>query len=286
MTVAECEHCGNDVPLSKERCPHCAQPGLFPNVRAAQLSEEKVALESRYNAAMEQARSNGSDTVLSNFESAVLSNSKAVINRSLAETTRLASSNKELYATYHQLIESGTKLPEGDKWDILRTVADDALFPGYKEEVRFAALSLDGLGLFNYGECAWVLNEEMIAHRASVLEENSIIFMQTHKISMFQANNLPTGYRATWDDRGKLSATKIASEISANTDSKDFSDILLLQGKTTAEDKFVEVHVWGPMSLLTIERVIVKKPTKRADRVFLKALQEKSKKSGVLVEVV
>ena len=111
MTLSKCEYCSNNIPLSQERCPHCAQPGLFPNVRAAQLPEEKTALENRYNTAIKQAELNGSDTTLHNFEDTVLSDSKAVINRSLAEVTRLANSNKELYATYYRLTESGIKLP-------------------------------------------------------------------------------------------------------------------------------------------------------------------------------
>ena len=286
MTSSECKCCGNDIPLSQERCPHCAQPGLFPNVLAAQLPEEKTALENRYNTAIEQAKLKGSDTALCNFENTVLSDSKAVINRSLAEITRLANSNKELYTTYYLLIESEIRLPSGDKWDTLRAIADDALFPGYKKDIRFAALSIDGLGLFNYGECTLVLKDKMIAHRASVLEENSVIFMETQKILMSQAHKLPQGYRATWDERGKLCATKAASNIAPDTQTKHFADILLRQGKTTAEDKFVEAHIWGPMSARTFDRVIVKKPKRRTARAIFKALQEKLVKIGVKVEVV
>ena len=54
----------------------------------------------------------------------------------------------------------------------MRVFADDALFPGYKEQIRFAALSLDGKGLSSYGECTLILRDHMIAHRASVLEGN------------------------------------------------------------------------------------------------------------------
>ncbi len=286
MTSSECEFCRNDIPLSQERCPHCAQPGLFPNVRAAHLPEETTALEHRYNTAMEQARLTGSDTVLCDFENTVLSDSKAVINRPLAEVTRLANSNKELYATFYQLTRSGIRLPSGDKWDILRSTADDALFPGYKDDIRFSALSLDGLGLFTYGECSVVLKDNMIAHRASVLEENSVMFMETHNISMSQAHTLPRGYRATWAERGKLCAIKATSDISPHTQRKHFAGILLRHGKTTADDKFVEVHIWGPISSHTFDRVIVKRPKGRANRVTLKALQEDLANSGIKVEVV
>lgn len=286
VTTNECEFCDNSFPLSQNLCPHCARPSLFPNVIAAQLPEEKTALENRYNAAMGQSRLDGSDTALQSFESAVSSDSKAVINRSLNQTSRLANSTKELYATYYQLIASGRRLPSGGKWDIRRTTADDAFFSGYKEDIRFASLSLDGLGLFNYGECALVLKDDMIAHRASVLEENSVVFMETHKILMFEADTLPQGYRAIWEERGKLCATKAAGDISEITQSKHFAGILMRQGKTSAEDKFVEVHIWGPISSCTFGRVVVKKPKSHAGGVIFEALQEDLEKIGVKVEEV
>jgi len=280
MVLDKCTHCGNNIPLSAERCPHCALPGIFPNVRAAEQVEEQEALNKRYQESLQRAASSSCEQVAKDFETALL-DSQAVIARSLLDASRLVSSDKQLYATFYQLVEAGVRLPSGSKWDPLREVADSALFPGYKKQVHFAALSLDGWGLSNYGDCFLVLRNQMIGHRASVFEENSVIFMEKHKIPMSQAHNLPAGYRATWGERAKLCLAKLVYKLHLNTREDAFARILLKEGKTSEEDSFVEVHIWGPMTARTIERVIVNKPKRRADRVILKSLYEKLLKVGV-----
>lgn len=263
-----------------ERCPHCALPGLFPNVRAAEQPEERETLAERYRQALKGGVSSGCEHVIQHFETAV-SKSQAVIARSLLETDRLASSDKQIYATFYQLVDAGVRLPSGSKWDALREVADGALFPGYKKHIRFAALSLNGLGLSKYGECFLVLRENMIAHRATVFEENSVLFMEKHKVPMSEAHKLPKGYRALWGERGKLCVAKLADKLRPGTTSDAYQKILEKEGTTSADDCFVEVHIWGPMTARTVERVIVDEPKRRASRAILRGLREKLKKISI-----
>jgi hypothetical protein len=276
-----CNYCKNKIPPSVTVCPHCGRPSLFPNVEAAEADDERAALEVRYQSAQAEGAARGVDSILKDFESA-LANSSAVIARSVTETQRLATSDHELYATYYQLIGAGVKVPEGSKWDILRVAADAALFPNYKEQIRFAALSLDGAGLFNYGECLLVLKEEMIAHRASVFEENSVTFMG-HKLKGFlELADLPRGYRATWAERGKLCVAKLHGSIDASTQPDKYSGMLLREGNNTEDDDFVEVHICGSMTARTLERVIVSPHLKRKQSAtIIKALKEKLSKLGV-----
>ncbi|MGI8656177.1 MAG: hypothetical protein ACR2LC_13285 [Pyrinomonadaceae bacterium] len=279
-----CADCGNKIPPSAERCPHCARPGLFPNVRAAKESDERTALDERYQSEMTKAAkySAADEASLRDFETA-MANSQAIIARPAKDVLRLATNDNEIYATYYQQIEGGLKLPAGDEWDILRGLADRALFPGYEKDIRFAALSLDGIGLSNYGECSITLRDDLIAYRASVFEENSTVFMKTHHITIWKATELPQGYRATWDERGKLCVAKLSGKIDATTKSGEYSALLLQQGATSEDDEFVEVHIWGPMTVRTIERVIFT-PTKRSGReVVLKTLKIKLKEADVKV---
>ena len=188
-----------------------------------------------------------------------------MIARDVSEVLRLAVSPRQLYANYYELIEGGIRLPDGDDWDMLRQLADTLLFPHSKEEIRFGALSLNELGLTNYGSCSIVLRENMIAHRSSVFEENSALFMEHRGVSMSRKTKVPPGYRANWADRGKLCVSKLGSRISAASTPADFSGILLKQGVTSGDDDFIEVHIWGPMSIFTIEKVVVDpKLSKRA----------------------
>jgi hypothetical protein len=285
--VSECNHCHQPLPVSADRCPHCGSVIPFPNVRACGTPGERAALERRYQDAYNDAASRGTVTSLKGYEQQT-AQAQAVIARSALELARLASSDNELYATYYQLIEGGVRMTSGGKWDTLRGVADKALFPGYEKHIRFAALTLNGLGLVNYGECSMVLRSDMISHRASVFEENSVVFMNKHGIRMSEADRLPEGYRAEWSERGKIAALKASGELLPDTTPDEYPGLLLRQGTSTEDDRFVEAHIWGSMTIRTVERVVMlaKDTKRRSSRAILAASKEWLKKAGVTLEVV
>ncbi len=260
-----CSFCGNEVPPPSQHCPHCGRPGRFWNVLAANESDERAALTRRYDKAKRDAHNRKADAVLQDFESAV-AGSKAVIARYYSEVLRLASSPRQIYGTFYQLVDAGVRLPEGNQWDILRELADTVLFPDYKKDIRFGALSLDGRGLLNWGDCSIVLREAMIGERASVFEENSALFVERQKIKISRDPKLPKGYRAAWQERGRLAVAKLFNRIDSTTTPDKYSRILLDPGATSEDDDFIEVHIFGPMTVLTMEQVIViaPQPSKRA----------------------
>ncbi len=102
---------------------------------------------------------------------------------------------------------------------------------------------MDGVGLDNYGECSLTARDDMIAHRATVFEENSVRFMERHKVAFAKAHNLPKGFRATWADRAELCVAKLAAAIDATTRPDDYSNLLLKPGRISDDDHFVEVHI-------------------------------------------
>lgn len=281
-----CEHCGHSYHFSQHLCPHCARPANYPNVFAAEDPDEADALQRRYDEAKADAQSRGAETLraVEGFEAEV-SGSRAVIARSVAELQRLSTSDNEGYATYYDLVGAEVRFPSGDKWDDLRQVADPALFPHYKDKIRFAALTLDGAGLPNFGECFLVLRTEMIAHRASAFEENSLLFFSKHfRPGINELTRLPRGYRATWGERAKLCVAKLADRIDGGTGHGAYSGLLLRQGSTPDEDDFVEVHVWGPMTIRTIEQVLFNKPSRHAAReITNRANKQRLAKFGVTV---
>ena len=277
-----CSFCGNEVPPPSQHCPHCGRPGRFWNVLAANESSEVAALNRRYQTAKKDALSRNADVALQLFENALVG-SKAVISRFQSDVLRLASSTRQLYGTYYQLIEGGLRLPDGDEWDVLRELADTVLFPKYKEEMRFGALSLDGHGLPNYGECSIVLREEMIADRTSVFEENSALFVERHNIKISRKPNLPKGYRATWAERAKLGVAKLYGRIDSTTTPDKYSRILLRAGATSESDDFIEVHIFGPMTVLTMEQVIVIAPQASRRATITRAIKSKLAKHNVQV---
>jgi hypothetical protein len=210
---------------------------------------------------------------------AALRGSKAVINRPLAELERLVASDRQLYATYYQRLGAEVQAPDGSAWDSWRRMADATLFPLFEERIRFAALSLDGTGLQSYGECSLVLREELIAHRASVFEDNSAVFLRD------RAYQLASGYRATWDDRSRLGVAKLAPEVHACTAPADFPGLLVQQGATSEEDRFIEVHIWGSISARTCQCAILILKGGKVRRAFRKALRARLVAQGVELEV-
>lgn len=277
-----CSYCGNEVPQPSPCCPHCGRPGLFWNVVAAAEPDERAALERRYQAARKDAIARKADGPLQGFEDAV-AGSRAVISRSRSEVLRLAASTRQLYATYYQLIQAGVRLPDGDDWDIVRELADTVLFPHYKQEMRFGALSLDCRGLPNYGECSIVLRDDLIADRTSVFEENSALFMERHDIKISRKPNLPKGYRTTWADRARLGVAKLHGRFDSTTTPDKYSRILLSAGGSSEDDDFIEVHIFGPMTVLTMEQVIVIAPQASKRATITRAIKSKLAKHNVQV---
>jgi hypothetical protein len=280
MALSEsCSFCGNDVPSPSQHCPHCGQPGKFWNVIAANQPEEREALDRRYRASYRDANSRMAELVLQDFENAG-ANSKVVVARSEFDVFRLATSTRQLHANYYQLIESGLRLPDGDEWDALREPADSVLFPHYKDQVTFGALSLDGDGLPHYGSCSITLRDSMIAHRASVFEENSTLFVKRRGVAKARKAK---GYRATWTDRKKLCVAKLHGKIDSTTRADKYSEILLRQGIKPEDDEFVEVHIWGPFSVRTMERVIVMAPNPSKRATITRAIKSILSKNNVQV---
>jgi hypothetical protein len=277
-----CPDCKNDIPQPAERCPHCGRPSYFWNVITAGDVAERDSLDRRYQAAKAEALSRNADVPLQDFETAITA-SKAVISRSESEVLRLATNTRQLYSTYYQLIEAAVRLPNGDEWDPVRELTDTLLFPQYKKEIRFGALSLDGVGLANYGPCSIVLRDDMISHRASVFEENSVLFMEHQGVSISRNTSLPKGYRASWDQREKLCVAKLFRKIDSGTTSDKYSGILLKQGANSEDDEFVEVHIWGSMTVLTMERVVITPPQSSKRATIIRAIKAKLAKHKVQV---
>jgi len=245
-------------------------------VRAAQ--GEQPALDRRYQDALAEAGTRGADQAAQQFEAAAQT-SKAVIARPLRDIERLASSDRELYPTFYGLIEGEVRNSFGDKWDDMREVSDAVLFPRYQKHIRFAALSLDGVGLDNFGECFLALRDEMIAHRATVFEDNSAAFVERHH------RRVPEGFRATWDERSKLCTAKHAKDLQPGMPDSEFPAILLRQKSGSKESEFVEVHIYGPFSIHAVDKVILRKGRIQPKKAMVLELRDRLAKVGVTLEM-
>lgn len=271
-----CPWCGVDVRESEHLCPACGKDLGCPNVRAAQGYAEKSALADRYKQALVAAGRRSCTDVLLRFQAALRS-SKAVICRSVSQAKALVSNDNELYASFYELLGAGARRPEKTKVDRERLLADDLLFPFYKDKIKFAALSLDGMGVTSYGTCSMVLKDLAIADRSTVFEENSLDFCKSRKLGF--GNPVPPGYRAVWDQRDLLGCAKLHPRLEEKTDDASFVTVLRSGGD------FIEVHIYGRLHRGSFERIVVRKPLDGPDRVLLNCIKRVISEGGLHIAV-
>jgi hypothetical protein len=281
--IVRCIKCGNEHYYTLERCPHCAYPGHYSNVVIAK--SEVDAVDRRYDKALRIADKRGCATQLEAFAESV-EKSRAVVARPFAEIDRLASGDHNGQGTYYDLTDAGLRLPDGSSWEQLRRRADEVLFPEYREKIRFGALSTDGIGVINYGHFWMTMRTALIEERTSVFDQNSVSFLSEERINV-SAGTLK-GHRGVWSNRSRLAAAQLADQISTSTAQDAFPSILIKQGATTGEDRYIEAQIWGGVTVRTIESVkfrwsLVKGDTPRSLLKKLKANLEKF--DAKLVEV-
>jgi hypothetical protein len=278
----KCPKCGAEVRDSERHCPVCTHDCGYPNVRAAERPEEIRALEERLRQAEAAAAARGCETVLAQFRSAVTS-SEAVLNRPLSVVQNLISSDNELYTTFYQLVGMGARRPEETQVELQRLLADDVLFPHYRDQIRFAALSLNGQGVARFGDCAMVLREGPIRDRSTVFEKNSLYFCIERGIGL-RRPYVPYGFRATWDHRDQLAAAKLESSLESGMSGASFASVVVKSGSAPDSDDFIEVHIYGPLGRRNIARLVVRKPRQRADKAIYRQIRVALQSIGATIE--
>jgi hypothetical protein len=283
--VASCLNCGSPVVPSEEKCPTCGSHVGFPNVRAVNAAPERAALQHRYKAALERAEFRGATAAVAGFRAAV-ETSSAVVNCSLYILRELAEDVNALYSNYYLAVRGEVRRAAEVENDTQRRAVGAILFGAYAENIRSAALSLDGIGLASYGakgperlSYGLMLRDVAIAKRASLLEENEYDFVKRHSLTPSSA--LPVGYRCAWENRNELATAKLADIIGPETQPADYARILLSSTGDRASDQFIEVHIYGPFNLNSISSVSGNSAPKRSDdRAVLTKVKELLEKQG------
>lgn len=278
----QCPQCASQIDPYIVTCPHCMAHVGFPNVRAASNPDERQALAQRVAVARDDANRRGCEQQLRDFHATVANDSRAVINRRWGTLAGLAAANSSVFKTFYEMVNLNERRPQDNGADRARKSVDATFFPYYEDQIHFAALSLSGQGPASYGECSLVLHNTAIAHRASVFEENTLVFCRKHVIAVGQSP--PCGYRATWLDRADLAIAKLHAEIQPGTVTDNFDDILLKQKGGTDQDEFLEVHVYGTLTFNNVERFRWPTPKIDDDRVLCKRFERAITGAGAISE--
>jgi len=282
MTAAfTCPHCSSteQIPLSADRCPSCQKELTAPNVRAAQSLEEKQGLGKRLSVAEDDASARDCLDVLEKFGDAVGS-SEVAICRPLGIIISLVNDPNQLYSTFYNQMDGKQRLPEGNEYDGMRGAIDALFFPHYHQKIVFGALTLDGKGVTGYGGTTMILREEMIGHRASLFDTNTLTFAK--KQGLQAAGPVPVGFRAEWMERSKIAKAKLHYKITPTTDPTEYAGILLEKDNSSTEPDFIEVHVYEGFNRAAIGKVVFEKEgVSRTDKFLIRALKKKLEASNI-----
>ena len=262
-----------------ETCPVCGEAvPETPNVRAATQQEEREALHRRYLDAVSEI----DPPTVAEFEAAIHS-ARPVINRSESFVLAFINDENGLYVSFYKQVDAGVRRPEESEIDTERRMADQRLFPNYFEKICFGALSIDSRGVPSYGDCALVFREQAIRKRATLFEENSLDFCRRHQFA-----SVPPGYRANWQQKGKLAVAKLKERLKCKIRAEDFAEILLPRSPKGSQRDFLEVHIYGVLHRKAVERIALqksgKKPT-RADKILQRKIDEVVQMAGLSVIV-
>lgn len=248
-----CARCGSPLPESDENCFTCGNFIGFPNVRTASAKEQLYALESRYAVAREKAVHVGvTDEQIMSFERLV-AGSRATVNVDHDDLRLFTRNENALYANYQSMVNSQARKPARGMFDRQRLGVEAIVFGTYARRIRYAALSLDGLGCRGYGPFNLVLRDVAVDSRSTVLEENTYSFVKRHALA--PGDPLPLGYMCPWHKRGMLAVAKLAGNIKPEMQVCDYGRLLLRSAGDRATEEFMEVHVFGPFDMAAIESV-------------------------------
>lgn len=254
-----CEQCSSEVLETEEKCATCGRFAGAPNVRSAQRQEEADALERRYLAAINRSHITGTDASLMMFD-VDMELTCAVVNVELDFLFQFINDDRMTFSNYDLSVKGQTRKPAKARHDRHRRAIGAMLFGHYAEQIRYAAMSLDGGGLESFGPYAIRLRDVSVADRASLLEDNSYNFIPKH--NLHPGEQIPPGYVATWRERHKLAVAKLAERISAGTTEQEHSRILLSSTGDRATDECIEVHIYGGFDNKAIESVRGSSPTR------------------------
>lgn len=244
--------CNGKVPLHQRNCLVCSKDAGFPNVRTA--ISEAVELDKRYTTVIEASEKTCTREAVSRLE-VFLQNSRAVMVRSIPDMLVLIGMNNRLMSTFGHQVEAGMRFAEDNEWDNLRIVAEPMIHPHYHNDIQYAILSNDDLGVTDptYGGCHVSFREVAYRDRATVFEENAIIFVNRHKLLV--TDSVPSGYRATWSERHKLGVAKLGAAVTEASNDSDFA--ALLRSGVGKDSDFIEVHIHGLIHPDAIEKISV-----------------------------
>jgi hypothetical protein len=167
----------------------------------------------------------------------------------------LLDSPNDLYVNYERLVGAKARKPADFDDDRRRCAVAGTLFGSYAKSIIYGALSLTGHGLPTYGSVHCRLRSVAIDKRTSFLETNSYRFIQDRGIVL--GDDLPVGFKASWEHRHSLALAKIADRLSTGQTESDWQAIIIhSDGINRENDDFIEAHIYEGFDRNAIDSMV------------------------------
>jgi hypothetical protein len=253
MQPIECPKCGLEVAYNVAHC-HSGHFVGFPNVRLAEGMRER--LNFHYGRAAANARERGVGDKIDKLES-ILANSIATINVTPIVLRNLSLGDN--YKNYYVAIDEGIRELASRQYHSDRQMVDTRIHTAYEKHILNAALSIDGLGLTNYGNITLRLRENVVDVRASLLRENGYAFFERYDLGRLgRAEEL--GWRSVWSDRTLLAVAHLEPSITPATPLAELTNLILCCGEDRRQDRYIEVHIFGELDWQAIGSAMRERP--------------------------
>ena len=252
----KCPQCNSRLPDSDRYCLTCRHDIGAPNVRSAGSQSERSTLKKRFEAAKRKARSKKLGQPFNNCCDTIDKNSSVVVAMPAAVARKLVADPRELYVNIEKLVGAGVRCPPTQQDDRHRCAVTGFLFGSYGPKICYGFLSFNDEGLPTYGQVFCRLRTVTIQDRTSFLEENSFTFVQKHDLRLH--SSIPEGYRAVWENRHQLALAKISDSLTTASGVSAWQKLLVYSdGKTRANDDFIEAHIFDSFDIAAVERMVV-----------------------------
>lgn len=253
MNALKCHNCNSEVNDAARFCPSCEADVGFPNVRLADSPGFKNALENRYIEVSVSAAQEDLSAVLVKVEELVQEESHVVVAVTSLVARSLLVSTQSLFTNYESQVSAGQRQPASSVNDKKRFAVSGAFFGAYADKICYGCLSINGIGLSNYGSVHMRLKDISIKDRVTFIEDNTY---KLHDSGSTPGTSPVSVQMATWASRSKLACIKLFPSIVAFRNAREAINRLVSQGKSGREDdQFIEAHVYGSFNKDSIEKL-------------------------------
>lgn len=266
-------------------CVGCGESLGPVNVNIVSDIYFQEGLKKRYAAVLEEVSKRDKLAEVQQLEEAVEQKGQAVINMRLEVLFKVVNEN-EAYLSYQRGVEQGKVHARAFNEEISQCVIEGVLYGVSGKDVVYAALSLDDNGVNFYGDVSVVLKTQQIARRTTVFEKDTFPLYNELIESGWKPNKIiPSGHCGTWTERAVVVLIKHSIAVAEMKSLPDFARLILKSDDKDYYDDFIELHIWGNITKLNIEKVTLHKKASinRYNKLQFRNLQNNLQKQSTTI---